>query len=190
MEFLLCNNFHNGALSAQINVVSNFFIYNQNLHRMNTTDQIGFISTRIKQLQSAVLHTFSNEVFDLPDLTVHAIDVDAKGCVWFSILKPKNDVGNCGKSFYVSLDFYRKALPFYLTISGAASFVANADEIKRLPGFLRSDITEDRLLVCVKIMQADYFEEEENKEKNWFQKCREMFGPAFHVKSYLPVFDQ
>ena len=156
---------------------------------MNTADQIGFISTRIKQLQNAVLHTFSNEVLNLPDLIVHAIDVDDKGCVWFSILKPKNDMENFGKSFYVSLDFYRKALPFYLTISGAASFVTNADEIKKLPVFLRSDITEDRLLVCVKIMQADYFEEEENKEKNWFQKCRGMFGASFPVKSYLPVFD-
>jgi hypothetical protein len=43
---------------------------------MEPTNEIGFISTRIKQLQSAVLHTYPNKELDLPDITVHAIDVD------------------------------------------------------------------------------------------------------------------
>ena len=151
---------------------------------MEPTNEIGFISTRIKQLQSAVLHTYPNKELDLPDITVHAIDVDDLGCVWFTILKSADQNKLLSKPFYVSLNFFKDSLPFFLNISGVAEFITNKESIKQLPGFIRSNVTEDRLLVCVKIMSAEYFEQEKPGEQNWFQKCKNIFASVFVNEDY------
>jgi len=157
---------------------------------MNNINQIGFISTRIRQLKSAVMHTVSNEVLNLPDITVHAIDVDAGGFVWFTILKPPRNVVEEEKSFYVSLDFFRETMPFCLNISGVARLITSKEEIATLPEVLQEHITPERLMVSVKIKEVDYYEEEEkeNETTTWFQKCRNFWNQAFSLDEYYTPF--
>jgi general stress protein 26 len=151
---------------------------------MENRNEIGIISTRIKQLQSAVLHTYSNDVLNLPDITVHAIDVDELGCVWFTILKDTAPEQLLTSDFYVSLNFFKKELPFFLNISGVAQIVTDQKAIKQLPEFVKSNVTEERLLVSVKIMDAEYFEHEKTDEHTWFQKCKSMFSSVFVNEDY------
>ena len=151
---------------------------------MEKTNEIGFIATRIKQLQNAVLHSYPNEELSLPDITVHAIDVDDLGCVWFTILKSGDQKKLLSKPFYVSLNFFKDSLPFFLNISGVAEFITDKDAIDQLPRFIVSNVTEDRLLVCVKIMNAEYFEQEKPGEQNWFQKCKSIFASVFVNEDY------
>ena len=157
---------------------------------MNSPDQIGFLSTRIKQLKSAVMHTLSNEVLNLPDITVHAIDVDLGGFVWFTILKPARNVADEEKSFYVSLDFFKASMPFCLNISGVARLITSIEEIETLPQALKKNITPDRLMVSVKIKEVDYYEEEESvtEKATWFQKCRNFWNQAFSLDEYYTPF--
>ncbi|MEO6722164.1 MAG: hypothetical protein ABIN67_17490 [Ferruginibacter sp.] len=151
---------------------------------MKSPNQIGFISTKIKQLQSAVLHTHPNDVLNLPDITVHAIDVDEGGCVWFTVLKLAEKNKLISKPFYVSLNFFKKEFPFFLNISGVATLITNKAAMDQVPGFIRNNVTGDRLLVCVKIMNAEYFEHERAEEHNWFQKCKTRLAAIFVDEDY------
>ncbi|CAN5452188.1 hypothetical protein BH11BAC3_BH11BAC3_14160 [soil metagenome] len=154
---------------------------------MDTTDNIGFISTSIKQLKNAVMHTHSNDLINLPDITVHAIDVDDNGFLWFTILKPHDPIAPEGKSFYVGLNFYRKGIPFLLNISGIASLVTTEDALSKLPLVLKRKVTDDRLMVSVKIKDVDYYEIEESEPNSIMQKCKKLWAEIFETEAYYPA---
>jgi hypothetical protein len=187
MKSKLCVIFSTGFT---LNSLENWYnIFNYSYFKKSYTDmenrnEIGFISTRIKQLQSAVLHNYSNDVLNLPDIIIHAIDVDDVGCVWFTILRDTAPQQLLASEFYVSLNFFKKGLPFFLNISGVADIITDSTAIDGLPTFIRSNVTDDRLLVCVKIMDAEYFEHENTDEHTWFQKCKSMFSSVFIKEEY------
>ncbi len=153
---------------------------------MDTTNNIGFISTSIKQLKNAVMHTHSNDLINLPDITVHAIDVDDNGFLWFTILKPQEPVAQEDKCFYVGLNFYRKGIPFILNISGIANLVTSKAAIDELPLTLKRKVTEDRLMVKVKIREVDYYEHQVSEPDNLIQKCKNLWAEIFETEAYYP----
>ncbi|MEO6230653.1 MAG: hypothetical protein ABJB11_01360 [Ferruginibacter sp.] len=154
---------------------------------MDTTNNIGFISTSIKQLKNAIMHTHSNDLINLPDITVHAIDVDDNGFLWFTILKPQEPIAPEDKSFYVGLNFYRSGIPFLLNISGIANLVTTQAALNELPLVLKRKVTDDRLMVRVKIRDVDYYEIEENESHSIMQKCKNLWAEIFETEAYYPV---
>lgn len=153
---------------------------------MDTTNNIGFIATSIKELKNAVMHTHSNDFINLPDVTVHAIDVDDNGYLWFTILRPQDPIPQEHTSFYVGFNFYRTGIPFVLNISGIANLVTTQAEIENLPLTLKGKFTDDRLMVKVKIMEVDYYEQEVPKRSGVLQKCKNLWAEIFETESYSP----
>ena len=154
---------------------------------MNESNQIGFISTRIKQLETAVVQSGSDNWLHLKDITVHAIDVDEGGYVWFTVLKPAESIAQYPSSFDVELNFYKKGMPFCLNLSGKAKLVSAPLEIRELPAYIQQQVTADRLLVSVKIMNVDYYEEEPQKAGNWLQGIKNKWSNALHPAGYFSL---
>lgn len=146
---------------------------------MNTQNQIGFITDKIQQLQTAILQIHSNSLLKLPTSLVETIHVDELGCVWISVNKPTQYLHEFDRSFHVALNYYRKGMPFYLNSYGIARVVLDPEEINNIPADLRQQLSDNKLLICVRILEANYYEKEPKTVQNIFQKCKQTFSDLF-----------
>lgn len=145
---------------------------------MNTQNQISFITQKISQLQTALLHIHSNSILKLPTSVVETLHVDELGCIWVAINKPTQYVHEFDRSFHVGLNFYRKGTPFYLNIYGIARVVIDPEEMNQVPAEMQSKLS-NRLLLCVRILEANYYETQPRQEMNLLQKWRQTLAELF-----------
>lgn len=141
---------------------------------MNTQDQIGFITTKIEELGTAVLHSHSNSVLNIKSTIVNTLQIDANGNIWFAVSKPQQEITQFEKQFPVGLNYYKKGTPFFLNVFGVARIVSDPEELTYANLFndLKHDLDSDQVLVCVKIMNANYYETEPDKNAGWLTKCK------------------
>lgn len=156
---------------------------------MNTNNQIGFILKKIQFLQTAILHCHTNSVLKLPTSVVQTLYTDDVGCVWLSVGKPTQYIHEFDRSFNVQLNYYKKNSPFYLNTSGIARVVTDPEELNLLPENLKAVYDAQKLLICVRITEANYFENQRNTEKNIYQKCRQTITSLFYGSNEYYHFD-
>ncbi len=96
---------------------------------MNTINNIGFITSRINQLQTAAFHSHSKNVLQLNPTIISTLKVDENGYIWFLLNKPVQKVTEFEKQFPVALNYYRKGEPFFLNVFGIARIVNDPEEL-------------------------------------------------------------
>lgn len=146
---------------------------------MSTQNQIGFITNKIQELQTAILQIHSNSLLKLPTSVVETMHVDELGCVWIAVNKPTQYLHEFDRSFHVALNYYRKGKPFYLNSYGIARVVIDPEEMNNIPADLRQELTSDKLLLCVRILEANYYEKEPKPVQSIFQKCKQTLSDLF-----------
>ncbi len=156
---------------------------------MKTSNHIGFITQKILELKTAILYSHSNSVLKLPNSIVETLYVDAVGCVWLSVSKPKQYLHEFDRSFYVSLNFYKKDSPFFLNSSGIARVVIDPEELNQLPEKVQQHYNKEKLLVCVRILEANYYEKQLKIEQNIYQKCMQGITSLFYGSNEYYHFD-
>lgn len=141
---------------------------------MNTQNQLGFITTKIEELETAVLHSHCNSVLNIKSTVVRTRQVDDTGNIWFTIGRPQQEITQFEKQFPVGLNYYKKGSPFFLNVFGVARIVSDPEELTcaDLNNNIRNEIDSDQVLLCVKILNANYYEKEEAKNTNWLTKCK------------------
>ncbi len=85
-----------------------------------------FLEERLKQLQTAVMYTMSNNVARLPNGLVFFEEVD-NGQLFLSVHNPKQEKENYEQCFPVRLFFYRKGVDFFIEVTGTATIVVDKD---------------------------------------------------------------
>ncbi len=146
---------------------------------MKTQNQAAFINDKIKQLETAILYSDSSSVLKLPSAIVYARHIDEAGCVWLAMSKPLQYVHEFDKSFHSTLNFYRKGSPFFLNILGMARVVIDPEEINLLPAELSGDFNAGKLILCVRILEAKYYEKQNRNEQGLMQKFKSAFQNMF-----------
>ena len=125
---------------------------------MNTNNQVGFISEKIQQLQTAILYSNSNCVLKLPTCLATTQYVDEVGCVWITIQRPRQLIHEFDRTFEVELNYYKKGTSFFLNISGMARIIIDPEELNQLPDHLQRAHASNQLILCVRILEANYHE--------------------------------
>ena len=143
-----------------------------------------FITEKINSIRYALFKSEGNSDLQLPNNIIQAIKVDNDGSVWFFTSCSGEYASHVEKSFYASLDFYRKGTDCRLQLTGTATIVEDDEEFttrKNLAGN-----SNQLLLVKMKILKAEYFENKhesvgtlKNKVKTLFQQ---LFVSAPHKK--------
>ena len=146
---------------------------------MTTQNQIGFITGKIQQLQTAILECHSNSLLKLPRSVVQTLYVDEVGCVWVAVSKPKQYLSEFDQSFHVALNYYRKGSPFFLNTYGLARVVADPEDINHLPAVLKKELDKENLLICIRILEASYYEKPKPVKPTLLQKCRQSLSTIF-----------
>ncbi|MES2429396.1 MAG: hypothetical protein V4556_00585 [Bacteroidota bacterium] len=145
---------------------------------MTTNNQVGFISDKIQQLQTAILYSNSNCVLKLPTCLARTLYVDEVGCVWISIQKPRQLIREFDRTFEVELNYYKKGTSFFLNISGMARIIIDPEEINQLPAHLQNECGTGQLLLCVRILEANYHENQPKAlsiVQRWMQNVSTVF---------------
>jgi general stress protein 26 len=146
---------------------------------MNTQNQIGFITGKIQQLQTAILHSHSNCLLKFPDSLAKTLQVDEVGCVWIAVKKPLQLVHEFDRSFHVGLNYYRKGTPFFLNIFGVARLVIDPEEINQLSHSLKKECNNEDLMLCIRILQANYYENPPRSKQSIFQRWKQTILSMF-----------
>jgi general stress protein 26 len=146
---------------------------------MNTQNEIGFITGKILELQTAILHIHSNTLLNSPASLVYTQHVDEKGWLWMLISKPLQYHHELDCSFHVALNYYKKGSAFFLNTYGLASVVNSPEEISQMPQALLQNYSSEKLLICVHILEANYYENEPRPVKNRLQKYTQLLSDLF-----------
>ena len=123
---------------------------------MNTQGQHFFITSKIQELQTAILNYHTDSVLKFPSEVVQTLHVDEIGCLWIAISKPMQFVNEFDRSFYVTLNYYKKGIPFFLNTYGLARIVSDPEETSQLPLVLKEEHNKGKLVLCVRIFAAGF----------------------------------
>jgi general stress protein 26 len=91
---------------------------------------ISVLREKIMELENALFMSESNALVSLPTHIVRVSEVDEEGNIWFIIPKPTQIIESFSKEMPAKLDFFKKGSSFFLKISGVASIVCTAREMK------------------------------------------------------------
>lgn len=155
---------------------------------MNTKNQLPFISAKIAELETAILHCHSNCLLKFPTSLAKTQYVDEVGCVWITVKKPLQYLHEFDKSFHVGLNYYKKGSPFYLNIFGIARVVADPEDFHQIPSSLLYLKEKDDLVLSVRILEANYTERPSSNNKGnlhrWIQSVSNIFSSGNSNNNY------
>ena len=146
---------------------------------MNLQHQQFFIAGKIKELQTAILYFHTDSLLKLPTSVVQTLHVDEAGCLWLAINKPVQVINEFDRSFHVALNYYRKGIPFFLNTYGLAKVVADAEETSQLTPVLQEQYNAGKLIICVRILEVNYYEKKSQTGQSFLQKCRHSITSLF-----------
>jgi hypothetical protein len=177
---------------ASATLVQKFHSYDTpslKISSMNSQNQAGFIAGKIQALQTAILHSMSNCTLKFPSSIAKTVAVDNAGYVWIAVKKPLQSVNEFDRSFHLNLNYYRKGMPFFLNVFGVARLVIDPEEINHLSPAVRQAYKEDTLLLSVRILQADYYENHPATKQNPLKKWKQSIVSLFTGDSYYYHFN-
>ncbi len=121
---------------------------------------ISVLREKIKELENALFMSESNALVSLPTHIVHVSEVDDEGNIWFIIPKPTQVIESFSKEMPAKLDFFKKGSSFFLKISGVASIVWTAREMRdaNLSNELIGSLKKGNVAVKVKVELSEHIE--------------------------------
>jgi general stress protein 26 len=139
----------------------------------HSSHQLNFLQQKIQQIGSAIFFNLSDSVLKLPTSLVSTLKVDDYGYVWFFVKKPQQHLQEFENEFPVRLDFFRKGSEYFLQVMGKGFVVNDPEEINTLKMSEEWDtlISDDTVLVKVKMMKAEYYETRTRENTTWWQSA-------------------
>jgi general stress protein 26 len=119
---------------------------------------ISVLREKIQELGNALFMSESNALISLPTHVVRVSEVDEEGNIWFIIPKPTQVIESFSKEMPAKLDFFKKGSSFFMKISGVASIVWTANEMKEknLSNEFTASLMKGNVAVKVKVELSEY----------------------------------
>jgi general stress protein 26 len=119
---------------------------------------VTFLRDKIKELENALFMSESNALVSLPTHIVRISEVDDEGNIWFIIPRPTQVIECFSKEMTAKLDFFKKGKEFFLKISGVASIIWSAKEVKEanISSEFSDSLKKGDVAVKVKVELSEY----------------------------------
>jgi hypothetical protein len=151
---------------------------------MNSNDTtLTFLKEKIETIRIALFKAEINSELQLPNNIISTLKVDNDGYVWFYTSCNGSYAPQVDKEFFAYLDYYQKGGDTRLRISGRACIIEGCGS--------DAEATENAnlILLKMKIMQAEYFGSDEEKQQTWMNRIKttftELLAGSSPVKKYL-----
>jgi hypothetical protein len=151
-------------------------------------ENLSFIQEKIKDINVALFKSEINSELQLPNNIIQTLKVEDDGHIWFFTSCAGDYAKSIERSFYAYLDYYKKGTDCRIQLSGKATIVEDEDgDFLSISNY--SKTTAGRLvLVKMKIMQAEYFENKYHPNLSWKEKLKGAFQHFFFSESHR-VYD-
>jgi len=138
---------------------------------------VTFLRKKITELENALFMSETNALVNLPTHIVRVSEVDEDGNVWFIIPRPTQVIESFSNEMPAKLDFFKKGKEFFLKISGVASIVWTANEMKEanLSKQFSDSLRKGDVAIKVKVENTEYIEKTPKPSSN----------PLFNVGSQV-----
>jgi Pyridoxamine 5'-phosphate oxidase like len=140
---------------------------------------LDFLKEKIQDIKIALFKTELNPALQLPNNIIQTLKVEKDGTIWFFTSCNGNHVKNIDGSFYAYLNYQKKGSGCRLQLSGKASLVENDDEGLFSIGNYPKGSYGRLVLVKMKIMQAEFFENKPVENISWAEKIKNTFNELF-----------
>jgi hypothetical protein len=151
------------------------------MHNNDTT--LTFLKEKIEDIRIALFKAEINSELRLPNNIISTLKVDNNGYIWFYTSCNGSYATQVDKEFFAYLDYYQKGRDSRLRVSGRACIIEGCGS--------DADMVENSnlILLKMKIMQAEYFGNDIEKQQSWMERIRTTFtellaGPS-PIKKYL-----
>lgn len=145
---------------------------------MQPTDTaLVFLKEKIEEIRIALFKAEMASVLQLPNNIISTLKVDNEGFIWFytscnGLYAPQVD-----KEFFAYLDYYQKGRDSRLRISGRTRIIEGC-------GADAATVENNSLLLLkMKIMQAEYFGTDSEKQQTWMGKIKTTFTELLSASS-------
>ena len=147
-------------------------------------ENLQFLKEKIKDIKIALFRSELDPELQLPNNIIQTLKVEEDGTVWFFTSCNGNLVKSINESFYAYLDYHKKGTGCRLQVSGKATLVQNDDRgLFYMCNYSKG--TYGRLvLVKMKIMQAEFFENKSFENISWTEKIKNSFANLFMAPAH------
>ena len=151
---------------------------------MNNNDTtLAFLKEKIENIRIALFKAEINSELQLPNNIISTLKVDNDGYIWFYTSCNGSYAPQVDKEFFAYLDYYQKGGDTRLRINGRACIIegcgSDADAVEN----------SNLILLKMKIMQAEYFGSDVERQQTWMDKIKatftELLAGSSPVKKYL-----
>ena len=140
---------------------------------------LDFLKEKIKDIKIALFKTELNPELQLPNNIIQTLKVEDDGTVWFFTSCNGKQVENIDSSFYAYLSYQKKGTGCRLQLSGKACLVKNDDDgLFSMCNYAKGSYGK-LVLVKMKIMQAEFFENKFFENISWSEKIKNSFNYLF-----------
>lgn len=142
-------------------------------------ENLAFLKEKINQIKIALFKSEMNSELQLPNNIIQTLRVEDDGTIWFFTTCNECHARFIDKSFYAYLNYYKKDTGCRLQLSGKATIVDDCDESSfGADGYYSKDAYTS-VLVKMKIMQAEFFENKPADHISWTEKIKTAFSGLF-----------
>jgi len=146
--------------------------------RYKQDEHLMFLRHKINEIKVALFKSEINSELQLPNNIVETLSVEDDGTVWFFTTCNGNHARFMDRSFYAYLNYYKKDTGCRLQLSGKAVIVEDEEDSI----FADHDYSDDlykTVLVKMKIMQAEFFENKVSNDNTLADKIKSAIAGLF-----------
>ncbi len=147
-----------------------------------------FLKERISDIKVALFKSEMNSEIQLPNNVINTLQVDNEGNIWF-FTSCTGDYAKClTRSFYAYLDYYKKGTDCRIRVSGKATIAEDDDDAFLTMSHYSKSTVGRLVLVKMKIMQAEYFENKQATNLTWKDRLKDAINHFFFAETHR-VYD-
>jgi hypothetical protein len=140
---------------------------------------LDFIKEKISDIKIALFKSELSPELQLPNNIIQTLKVEDDGAIWFYTSSNGNHVKNINGPFYAYLDYQKKGGTHRLQISGKAEIIQHDDEgLYSISNYAKGSYGK-LVLVRMKIMQAEFFENKPADDIPWSEKIKKTVMQLF-----------
>ena len=151
-------------------------------------ENLVFLKEKIKDIKIALFKSEINSELQLPNNIIQTLKVEDDGTIWFFTSCNGEHAQNIDRSFYAYLDYYKKGTECRLQLSGRATIIEDDGEAFLTMSNYSKSTASRLVLVKMKIMQAEYFENKLQTNVSWKEKMKVAINHFFFNPSHR-VYD-
>ena len=137
-----------------------------------------FLREKIENIRIALFKAETASVLRLPNNIISTLKVDNEGYIWFYTSCNGKYAPQVDKEFFAYLDYYQKGRDSRLRVSGRTCIVEGC-------GADASAVDNSNLLLLkMKIMQAEYFGSDTEKQQTWMSKIKTTFTELLSTSTF------